>query len=270
MSNSPNKGIPYVPENTLDPAAGLNDAINVLDATDSVVGVISMGLTVPPGSNSDGDLYVVAPGGTGDWEDLDNHLVRFVAEGSFWQSYVPGSQITLVYNRADGYLYRYDEANLSPPAWVIAAGIFDAPSDGVRYARRDAAWEAFEFPVRAERVTWVSPSPDVELVNTVNRVDLVIPYAGTVVGAVVTSLGGPGSAVIDIWKDTYANWPPDVDDSILASAKITLSTESKYQNNDPAGTGWETAIAAGDILRFNLESVDVFTALFITLLIRPS
>lgn len=62
-----------------------------------------------------------------------------------------------------------------------------------------------------------------------------------------------GSIVIDIWKDTYANYPPVVGDSITASAKPTISTATKSQ--DATLTGWTTSIAAGDILRFNVDSV---------------
>lgn len=62
-----------------------------------------------------------------------------------------------------------------------------------------------------------------------------------------------GSIVIDIWKDTYANFPPLVGDSITASAKPTITTATKSQNSTL--TGWTTSISAGDILRFNVDSV---------------
>lgn len=62
-----------------------------------------------------------------------------------------------------------------------------------------------------------------------------------------------GSIVVDIWKDTYANYPAVVGDSITASAKPTLSTEVKSQ--DTTLTGWTTTIAAGDTLRFNVDSI---------------
>lgn len=62
-----------------------------------------------------------------------------------------------------------------------------------------------------------------------------------------------GSIVIDIWKDTYANFPPTDADSITASAPPTITTATKSQ--DATLTGWTTAIAAGDILRFNVDSV---------------
>ncbi|MBS0243562.1 MAG: hypothetical protein JSS20_15405, partial [Proteobacteria bacterium] len=78
--------------------------------------------------------------------------------------------------------------------------------------------------------------------------DAQIPFACTITG--VTLLADQsGSCVLDIWKDTYANYPPTNADTITASAKPTLSTALKF--NDTTLTGWTTAVAAGDTLRFN-------------------
>jgi hypothetical protein len=61
-----------------------------------------------------------------------------------------------------------------------------------------------------------------------------------------------GSLVIDLWKDTYANFAPTVADTITASAKPTLSSQSK--NTSSTLTGWTTSIKAGDIIRVNVDS----------------
>lgn len=50
-----------------------------------------------------------------------------------------------------------------------------------------------------------------------------------------------------------SNYPPTVADSICASAKPTLSSAIKSQ--DSTLVGWTTALAADDILAFNVESV---------------
>ena len=57
-----------------------------------------------------------------------------------------------------------------------------------------------------------------------------------------------GSIVIDVWKDTYANFPPTVEDSITGTEKPTLA--SAISNEDTDLTTWSTAIIAGDILAF--------------------
>jgi len=80
----------------------------------------------------------------------------------------------------------------------------------------------------------------------------------------VTMVGKPsGSIVVDIWKADYANTPPDNADSITASAPPTISTAEKSQ--DSTLTGWTTAIAAGDILAFNVDSCSTIERVLISL-----
>lgn len=136
MSNSPSNSIPFVPQNTLDPAAGLNLAIDTIDALLNTR-VTSMALSAPPGSPADGDMYIVKATGTGDWAGHDNAFARYVATGAFWQFYEAGVQAWLVINLADGNLYKW---NASTPAWEVAAGIGEAPLDGHYYGRKSGAW----------------------------------------------------------------------------------------------------------------------------------
>ena len=82
--------------------------------------------------------------------------------------------------------------------------------------------------------------------------DLIVDFACTINSATLLA-DQSGSIVIDIWKDTYANFPPTVADTITAAAKPTLSAALKSQ--DTTLTGWTTAIAAGATLRFNVDSV---------------
>lgn len=118
--NTPNRGIPYVPEGTLDPAAGLNLSLNVVDALLQCA-VLTMDQTAPPGSPADGDLHLVAALGgtaTGAWATKENYLARYVADGAFWQFYTPGVHVFLVLNRDDGGLYAYQDD--SPGTWQTA------------------------------------------------------------------------------------------------------------------------------------------------------
>lgn len=120
MPNTPNASIPYVPEGTLDPAAGLNLSLNVIDAL-LQTRVISMSETEPPVTNADGDMYIVAAPATGAWAGKENWLARYVAEGEFWQFYEPGVQVSIVVNDEDGILYVYDSLS-SPPGWTQVQG----------------------------------------------------------------------------------------------------------------------------------------------------
>lgn len=81
--------------------------------------------------------------------------------------------------------------------------------------------------------------------------DVSLDFACTIQGWTLLA-DQSGSIVIDIWKDLYANYPPTVADTITASAKPTISSATKATSTTL--TGWTTAIAAGDTLRFNVDS----------------
>lgn len=92
--------------------------------------------------------------------------------------------------------------------------------------------------------------------------DTQVNFACTIVG--VTLLADQtGSVVIDIWKDTLANYPPTDTESITASAVPTISTDIVY--NDTTLSGWTIDVAAGDTLRFNVDSVTDITRVAVIL-----
>lgn len=98
-------------------------------------------------------------------------------------------------------------------------------------------------------------------ITTGVKADVYVPYACTIT-AVTILADLSGSVVVDIWKDTYANYPPVVGDSITASAKPTVTTG---KSQDTTLTGWTTSISAGDSLRFNIDSAATVTRLAMTL-----
>lgn len=99
-------------------------------------------------------------------------------------------------------------------------------------------------------------------ITTGEKGHLEIPFACTI-QAVTTLADQSGSIVVDIWKDTYANFPPTNTDSITASAPPTITTATKAQ--DTTLTGWTTAITAGDILAFNVDSATTVTRVTLSL-----
>lgn len=109
--------------------------------------------------------------------------------------------------------------------------------------------------------SWSGAGAEIEVPT--DDVSVVCHSTGTITGYTVLTKGGSGSLVIDVWKDSYANYPPDVADSIAASAKPTISGGIK--TTDATLTGWTTSVAAGDVVTFHLESVSTFTAVNIFL-----
>jgi hypothetical protein len=73
----------------------------------------------------------------------------------------------------------------------------------------------------------------------------------------------PGNLVVDIWKATYASYPPLVADSITAADLPTLSAAEKAE--DTALTGWTTGVNDGDTLRFHIDSAATVTRATLTL-----
>ena len=102
-------------------------------------------------------------------------------------------------------------------------------------------------------------------ITTGEKGHLEIPFACTITGWTLLA-DQSGSIVIDVWKDTYANFPPTVADTIAGSEKPTLSSAQK--NQDLALGTWTTAVSAGDILAFNVDSAS--TVERITLSIRAT
>lgn len=105
--NTINNNIPFVPENTVDPAAGLNLSLNQIDAL-LQVRAHSVGTNTPP-AGVEGQRHIVGTAPTGAWAGQANKLARFL----------------------DGAWSFYDAR--------IVLGV-----DGVLYVRPDATWLSFE------------------------------------------------------------------------------------------------------------------------------
>ncbi len=93
----------------------------------------------------------------------------------------------------------------------------------------------------------------------------VIDFACTIINNTLLA-DQSGSIVVDIKKSTYAGFPTTA--SICAAAKPTLSTAQNSQ--DTTLTGWTTAIAAGDILEFNVDSATTVTRVTLSLKVTKS
>lgn len=86
--------------------------------------------------------------------------------------------------------------------------------------------------------------------------DVHVPFACTITGVFLFT-DQTGSIVIDLWKDTYANFPPTDGNSITSATPVTISSASKA--TDTTLTSWTTSVAAGDIIRVNVDSASTVT-----------
>jgi len=94
--------------------------------------------------------------------------------------------------------------------------------------------------------------------------DIELPFAGTFTAWRLLA-DQSGSIVIDLWKDTYANFPPTNADAMPGTGKeLTISSATKAE--DTAITDWTTDdFAKGDILRFNVDSCTSITQVTVSL-----
>jgi len=92
--------------------------------------------------------------------------------------------------------------------------------------------------------------------------DIEVPFACTI-QRVTMLLDQSATTTVDIWKDTYANYPPTNADSITAAAVPGTSASDKDQ--DATLTSWTVSVAAGDTLRFNVDANDNATTCLINL-----
>jgi hypothetical protein len=83
-----------------------------------------------------------------------------------------------------------------------------------------------------------------------------VPFNMTITGWDITA-NETGSIVLDVWKDTYINFPLTVLDTIAGTEKPTLATVQK--NQDISLTSWTTTVTAGDYIRINVDSVTTCT-----------
>jgi hypothetical protein len=94
-----------------------------------------------------------------------------------------------------------------------------------------------------------------------------VPYNCTITSYELTA-DQSGSIVIDLWKDTYANFPPTVADTITASAKPTLSSAQKA--TDSTLTGWTKTLSAGDYILANVDSASTLAKAVLTINVTRS
>lgn len=78
-----------------------------------------------------------------------------------------------------------------------------------------------------------------------------IPWNCTILGWYLVA-DQSGSIQIDLQVDTFANFPPTVADTIVASAPPALS--AAQTDSDTTLTGWTTALAEGDWMRVYVDS----------------
>jgi len=167
------------------------------------------------------------------WEDGVDAVVTGITGG------VPNLQP--VYE-ADGLTLVTATLNTTTGAWAFSGEPAGADPVALVTAQR------FRAPTLTARSLQVALKSASALTTGV-KTSIVFPVTCTITGV---KLFGNGAAVLDLWRDSEANYPPTVADSICAAAKPTLAGAGVY--TDTTLTGWTKSITAGDILRVSVDS----------------
>jgi hypothetical protein len=144
------------------------------------------------------------------------------------------------------------------------AFVIDRVGVGTEYIEASDFLNGTMAPLGQTCLTFIIDGAGSELTTGIAG-DLEIPFACTITAATLLA-DQTGSVVVDVWKDTYANYPPTIADTITASAPPTISSGVKSQ--DTTLTGWTTSIAANSTLRFNVNSVTSITRLTVALTVQ--
>jgi hypothetical protein len=158
------------------------------------------------------------------------------------------------------------------PAAGVEGRLFVATDEDKLYRDNGATWDEVVIADsgggagQVSTINYVIDGGGAEIATGIKG-DVVVDFAGTIT-AVTLLADQSGSIVVDIWKDTYANFPPTDADSITAATPPTITTATKSQ--DSTLSGWTTAISAGDVLRFNVDSVTDIERVTVALTVERS
>lgn len=153
-------------------------------------------------------------------------------------------------------------------SWIVASAQGPVPSGAVSGAiylligpNTTAEWDSVKLTrSRTASITYVIDGGG-SVIATGIKGQVSIPANCTINSWNLTA-DQSGSAVVDVLRSTYAGFPTAT--SIAGTDKPALSSAQKNQNGGPL-SAWTTALAAGDILQFNVVSCSTCTRLVLTL-----
>lgn len=250
----------YNPTSILQDPAALEELRKIGELLATVTADRLAVLHVAPKKFKDGAVAIADgadwdPLGTGDkgpvWFDVDSGTWKALGGGGggsvAWGD-ITGTPTTLVgYGITDGAT----DAELAAAIAAFSATLSDVAFDG------DSDLRGASFSGGASPIS-----------TPVNEVPILIKDNCTITEVVLLTQGGNGDCVLDIWKSSYAGYPPNVGNTICAAAKPTISGGVKYK--DTTLTGWTTALSAGDTLLVKLDSSTNFTFIGLWLRLVPT
>jgi hypothetical protein len=190
-------------------------------------------VTIPGGGDMLRSTYDVSSDGHVDGND--------VAVSAAWNGDVNAPSMNAVY---DGFEPKVTEGSLSDSV-VVSADIKDGT-----IAVADLVTAAKTFGIN-----FVIDGGGSAIATGIKG-DIEMPFDGTITSVRLLA-DQSGSIVVDIWEDTYANFPPTDADTSTSATPPTITTATKSE--DTTLSSWDTTFSAGDILRINVDSCTTIT-----------
>jgi len=236
MSVSTNNAIPFVPENTIDPAAGLNEAINTIDVLLQLA-VLTVNGNTPPASPAAGDRHVVGTAPTGLWAGQAGKVARFL--DGFWSFF----SARYAFNLADGILYGRvsttwsSVAGSSAPAWGSITGTLSAQTDltaalGLKVDKVAGLQLSQESYTTLEKtkLAGLDPNHFRGMFATLSALQAAVPTAN--VGDYAFVDPASGSDVIQyLWDNNDSKWVYNGPTAGVTAAQVKTLYESNANTN---------------------------------------
>ena len=104
-----------------------------------------------------------------------------------------------------------------------------------------------------------------EVITTGVKGYLRVPFP-CIIDRVTLTADQNGSIQVDIWRSSYAAFPPTDASSITGGNEPKITAGSKSE--DATLTGWSKSLDEGDILAFNVDNAATITRLTVNLHVR--
>lgn len=106
-------------------------------------------------------------------------------------------------------------------------------------------------------------------ITTGQKGHLEIPFACTIDSWTIEA-DQSGAIKIDVWRDTYANFPPDNTDSLCNGHEPEIAASAQKAQDLDLSDWTSVALVAGDILAFNVDSCATITRVTLSLKVTKS